>query len=274
MVRRVPGTVIFSEDNVNVDLTNPGAGIIGPTPVSIVFSRTGFARAGQPCTPLIFVNDLLINTTDFDFLLPANQIAGMEVYTSPASIPVEYNKRGSSCGVIVVWTDAPEGDPGKLAELELGGHLSARVSHGAYESERTGVQLSIPLFGALEFHPQFSLIFGGADGFNNAGWQAVGTFKVRPLGRASPWYVGAGASFTRIRAAFGDLDNLGRPIENIAADVLLAGAAIPLGPIRPFVEYQVLDLLTGGRTEGYLVAGFSVRSGNRERRIPGLRPGR
>ncbi len=274
VVRRVPGTVIFSEDNVNVDPLNPGTGIMALIPVSIVFGRTGYARAGEPCTPLIFINDMLINTTDFDFLLPANQIAGMEVYTSAAQIPVEYNRRGSACGVIVVWTDAPEGDPGKLSELELGGHLSARVSRGAYESERTGVQLSIPLFGALEFHAQFSLIFGRADGFNNAGWQAMGNFKARPLGRASPWYVGAGASFSRVRVAFGDLDNLGRPIENIAADVLLAGASIPLGPIRPFVEYQVLDLLTTGRMEGYLVAGFSVRSGNRERRIPGLRSGR
>ena len=274
VVRRVPGTVIFSEENVNVDPLNPGAGFIGRTPVSIVFGRTGYARAGEPCTPLIFVNDMVIATDDFDFLLPAGQIAGMEVYTSPASIPVEYNRRGSGCGVIVVWTDAPEGDPGKLAELEFGGHLSARVSRGAYESERTGVQLSIPLFGALEFYPQFSVIFGGADGFDNAGWQAAGNFKLRPLGKVSPWYVGAGASFTRIRVAFGDVDNFGRPIENIAADVLLAGASIPLGPIRPFVEYQVLDLLTTGRTEGYLVAGFSVRSGNRERRIPGLRPSR
>jgi hypothetical protein len=33
-----------------------------------------------------------------------DQVAGIEVYNSPAEIPSMFNMTGSACGVIVVWT--------------------------------------------------------------------------------------------------------------------------------------------------------------------------
>jgi len=33
-----------------------------------------------------------------------SELAAVEVYTSPASIPPEFNMTGSACGVIALWT--------------------------------------------------------------------------------------------------------------------------------------------------------------------------
>ncbi len=272
VVRRLPGVVIFSEDNTNVDPFNPGPDITVHIPVRIQFHRLG--AAGAACSPLLFVNDLLIDSPDFDFMLPTRQIAGMEVYTSAAQVPVEYNKRGSACGVIVVWSDAPPGQGGRLSELELGTHLAARVGGGAAEAERIGVHLTIPIAGPVEFSPGFNLIFGSADGRGNGGWQAFGNAKVRLFNRRSPWYVGTGATFVKLSPRFGDGGGLFRTIEKSWSHVLLTGVSAVLGPIRPFVELQILDLVTPGQTEGYVFAGLSIRSGVEEPTVPGVRPGR
>ena len=269
VVRRLPGVVIFSEDNTNVDPFNPPAGLTVHIPVRIQFHRQGAAGAGRTCSPLLFVNDMLIDAPDFDFMLPTRQIAGMEVYTSAAQVPVEYNKRGATCGVIVVWSDAPPGEGGRVSELELGTHFAARVRGGVAEAARMGVQLTVPIAGPVEFTPGLNLIFGSAGGQGNGGWQVFGNVRVRPFSRGSPWYVGTGATFVKIRPTFGE--NLFRSIEKSWSHVLLTGVSAVLGPIRPFVELQVLDLVTPGQTEGYVFAGLSVRSGVEEPTVPGRR---
>ena len=273
VVRRLPGVAIFSEDNANVDPFDPGSNITTHIPVRIQFHRRGTAGAGRACSPLLFVNDMLIDSPDFDFMLPTRQIAGMEIYTSPAQVPVEYNKSGATCGVIVVWSDAPPGQGGRLSELELGSHLAARVRGGVAEAERIGVHLTVPIAGPVEFSPGLNLIFGSSGGRGNGGWQVFGNAKVRLFNRRSPWYVGTGATFVKVRPRFGDGEGLLRPIEKSWSHVLLTGVSAILGPVRPFVELQVLDLVTPGQTEGYVFAGFSIRSGVEDPTVPGVRPG-
>jgi hypothetical protein len=36
--------------------------------------------------------------------VPPDHIAGIEVYTSAAQIPAQYNRTGSGCGVMLIWT--------------------------------------------------------------------------------------------------------------------------------------------------------------------------
>jgi hypothetical protein len=33
-----------------------------------------------------------------------DQVAGIELYTGPATVPPEFNATGSACGVVAVWT--------------------------------------------------------------------------------------------------------------------------------------------------------------------------
>ena len=34
------------------------------------------------------------------------EIAGVEIYSGPATIPLEYKRQGTKCGVILIWTRA------------------------------------------------------------------------------------------------------------------------------------------------------------------------
>ena len=43
------------------------------------------------------------STRDLDRML-VSEYAGIEIYKGAATIPVEYNMTGSSCGVILMWT--------------------------------------------------------------------------------------------------------------------------------------------------------------------------
>ena len=61
-------------------------------------------RAG--CAFQIFLDGIALPTPTNLFDLPApKELAGIELYSGPATIPLEYKKAGSrSCGVILVWT--------------------------------------------------------------------------------------------------------------------------------------------------------------------------
>ena len=55
------------------------------------------------CGPLYFVDGALTNE-QLVLSLEPEYLAGIEVYHRVATLPPEFNMRGSSCGVIVVWT--------------------------------------------------------------------------------------------------------------------------------------------------------------------------
>ena len=67
--------------------------------------RMRIAGLGGGCSPEIFVNGVLMPWQDSpDNFLSPNQVAGIEVYKGPATIPERFKVRNSACGVIVVWT--------------------------------------------------------------------------------------------------------------------------------------------------------------------------
>jgi hypothetical protein len=60
------------------------------------------------CQPSVFLDGMAMGrdmdgNVSLDFTIPEN-VAGMEVYAGPATIPAEYNLTGSACGVVLLWT--------------------------------------------------------------------------------------------------------------------------------------------------------------------------
>jgi len=256
VVRRVPGTVIYSADNTNTNPLDPNARAAAfEHPTMIQFQRQGYAR-GAPCQPLIFVNDMAVMDRNIDWMIPTQSIAGIEVYTSSAQVPAEYNKAGASCGVLVVWTDGPirSQGTGLVRVMEVGGVASWRMRNGL-EGERFGVQLLVPLFGAFEFHPNFNLIVGNTSE-GDAGWQALAALKWRPLGKGTPLFVGAGGTIIKNRTSVFQSQRLSG--EETRAHLLgVTGVSIPIGPFRPFIEFQIVDPFS--EPDGYLSSGLTVR---------------
>ncbi len=72
-------------------------------------SRASFVMASRRggCPPLLFVDGRYMGTVDdndVDQILSVNEIEAAEAYASAATIPAEFNRTGSVCGVIAVWT--------------------------------------------------------------------------------------------------------------------------------------------------------------------------
>jgi hypothetical protein len=63
---------------------------------------------------MVFLDRHLIRTGGFmgsgaepaalDDLVPASDVAAVEVYRSPAEVPPEFNGPNAGCGVVVIWT--------------------------------------------------------------------------------------------------------------------------------------------------------------------------
>lgn len=259
VLRRIPGVTILSNENT----TGLERAVGWIDPLIIRFHRTGSWRAGHlDCQPLVFVNDLQVSHPNLDALISADQIAGMEVYTSEAQVPIEYNKFGSECGVIVFWTDAPAGEAATDAHVEFGFQFGSQLRGGRSAAERIGVYLAVRLKGTLEFHPGFNFVVGGDDVTPAVRYQLFGNLKIRPFGRQSPWYVGSGGTLLKQKApnTAEELANARRPGFE-AAHVVLSGVSWSLGPIRSFAEIQLLDPLASGVGRTFVIMGFSVRSG-------------
>lgn len=67
--------------------------------------REGFAR--RPCPFQFFVDDVALPTPDVERDLPSpTELAGIEVYTNSAQVPLRYATAagGGACGVILLWT--------------------------------------------------------------------------------------------------------------------------------------------------------------------------
>lgn len=76
--------------------------------VSLTGSRA-MSLTGQSCHPAVWINEMLMQQASYtqpaflDDLVNPYDIAGLEIYQSPARIPIQYNVQGA-CGVIVIWT--------------------------------------------------------------------------------------------------------------------------------------------------------------------------
>ena len=65
------------------------------------------SKRGSDCAPLVFVDGVSMGTTldtDVDRYLHPLAVQGIELYTGAADLPVQLNKSGAECGVLVIWT--------------------------------------------------------------------------------------------------------------------------------------------------------------------------
>ncbi len=63
--------------------------------------RRVFINRNQGCTPMLYIDGVSGDNTNFDVVRPAT-MEGMEIYVG-ANIPIQYKSR-TDCGVILVWT--------------------------------------------------------------------------------------------------------------------------------------------------------------------------
>ena len=59
--------------------------------------------AGGGCPVKLYVDGIGSSENDLS-RMPANEYGGIEFYAGPSTIPVQYNTRGSTCGVMLLWT--------------------------------------------------------------------------------------------------------------------------------------------------------------------------
>jgi iron complex outermembrane receptor protein len=77
---------------------------VGRTPDGrAINKRFGVVRT---CQMQVFIDDVLVAIPSLETYVSPNEIAGIEVYVSIASVPLRYKAAGnaSACGVILLWT--------------------------------------------------------------------------------------------------------------------------------------------------------------------------
>lgn len=61
--------------------------------------------AGETCPFQIFVDGKIFDEHgDLSNAPPPSDVAGVEVYSGPATIPLEYKRHDTMCGIILIWT--------------------------------------------------------------------------------------------------------------------------------------------------------------------------
>lgn len=78
----------------------------GPTGQLHVMLSAGRDRR---CFPVVVLDDIVVGggsglPAELDVLVMRSAIAGVEVYTRTAGIPIQYGRTGSACGLIMIWT--------------------------------------------------------------------------------------------------------------------------------------------------------------------------
>jgi mRNA-degrading endonuclease toxin of MazEF toxin-antitoxin module len=79
------------------------------TPNGLAAREFGQTRArmrgniGGECQPQVFIDGALTSITNLDEILPQS-IEGIELYRGAATVPAEYNRGSSMCGVVLIWT--------------------------------------------------------------------------------------------------------------------------------------------------------------------------
>ena len=117
------GRRLFREDierQPNMNTTQILSRVVGTTVVRngpfeyIAFSRGSISGSlRQPevrqCLPLLYLDGVRMGyggRADLNGVVSPSQIEAVELYSSAANLPVQYNGSGSACGVILIWTRA------------------------------------------------------------------------------------------------------------------------------------------------------------------------
>lgn len=78
----------------------------GPYGIQVYLTRSPASRSQCP-SPVVYLDGMLIVNTgeavDLNALVTPEQIEGIELYTG-VTVPIEFNRSGSTCGVVVIWS--------------------------------------------------------------------------------------------------------------------------------------------------------------------------
>ena len=259
VMRRMQG--FYVEPNPNYGRTMRD-GSIDMREYRIAVTTLSHNRSGRyvECPPLVYLDGATVgNTRTFDVaLVTIESIEAVEAYSLPAQIPPEFNRFGSGCGVIAIWTRS--GDPDVSSWVEFGVRYGASVLGSGLEWGRVGIHLVTRFVGPLEFYSAYHKVINlpKADGsWSNSGWQAQLAARIWPKRSQIPWYVGTGMMLTKRY-----LHYRGYPADRPEIEVgyvVLTGAAVEIGPFRPFVELKLIDDFTFSTLETQVASGFGVR---------------
>lgn len=100
VLRGIPGIVVRP---------NPRYGFDGTTKRYLI-DNVRMATINE-CPMLVFLNGVLIGdsrSVDLDFLISPNNVHGVEIYTTIAGLPTQFNVTGARCGVVVFWSSFGE----------------------------------------------------------------------------------------------------------------------------------------------------------------------
>jgi hypothetical protein len=254
VVRRVPGARVITGET---PVAWTDADFLAGRPPTGVETTINFHRLGNPerhpCLPLYFVDGIAVASTDIDRIARPDRIAGLEVYSSPTQIPPEYNRRGSACGVIAMWTKEG-GFVDERSPLRVGFQLGGDLRSGVFRRGRLGVTLGMQFVGGLEFAPGVNVLADLPGNSPETGWQLLFTVRGRPLGEDSPWYLGGGATLFKIKRP-------DRPQPPATfAPVFLTGLSTEFHILIPFVELHVVDFVSEDVTP-MVFTGFAIEIG-------------
>ncbi len=247
-------------------LPNRNRGLAGDTRSLVITSHRAvglpYGPAGGECPPLIFVDGTFVGNArdaDIDALLAVGTIEAIEFYEGGVEVPGEFMRNGSSCGVVAAWSRMEGGEgPSAIHRVQVGSQIGGRVAGDGLEAGRAGVQASVGVIGRFEVHTALNLYLVGLHGPATplTGWQVTLALRVRPLGAASPWYLGAGGMSTSLR------EPSANPFSTVSTDdhqVLLTGINLPVFFLRPMLEVDWLDPLTPSRGQVQVFTGLTVR---------------
>jgi hypothetical protein len=83
----------------------PGVRVIGAALTGTTVEFSVASSRGPTCIPRTFVDGVQVNVEmGLESALEVDQVAGIEVYSRPSQVPVQWGGSDSTCGVLLIWT--------------------------------------------------------------------------------------------------------------------------------------------------------------------------
>jgi hypothetical protein len=194
------------------------------------------------CPPVIFLDGTSMgNAQSIDInTLPLDAIEAVEAFARPIQTPLEYVRPGNECGVVALWTRAAEsGEAG--SPFEFGFRYGGSVAGEAFAGGRIGAHFVAQFKGPFEIYPALywvSSAFSSEESEGNSGWMAQIALRTTIHNGVLPVYVGTGLLLVKRGSSY--ISPQSTEVES--RHTLFTGLKHAVGPLRPFVEFHVIDI--------------------------------
>jgi hypothetical protein len=155
--------------------------------------------------------------------------------------------------------------PVRITSVAPGMHLGANYVDNELRRWRVGGQIGLTFAGVLLAEPAFGvLVTGDSVGDSLHGWEAMLTLQFRPFPRGiGEWlWLGGGGETSHLVRDIPPLFVGDRPTTSsctVSTYDVVAAIRAPHGPIAPFGEFHVLEVLARGRFQAVALAGVNLR---------------